>query len=317
MEVSDLQRRLAEFQVIAEEVLSDVKDITPQQVKHWIVNALLGALRWDPHDKRQVYLDFPIKKGEGTHADYALLDSAGKPRLLLEVYAPKTPIRAAAEEAAKKARAVEAPLVLLTTGSEFSLWFISEKDAPAPLFVLLLKDLPSNAEGFMGLTAEYRLSETGIEQLRKSAIKLAVLQMLEDNSEKTFDAMVEWVQAQVAPGALDDATNGAIRDATMIWLTEEHLSMPLFSAHEGPHRPHDLRSTSARDWEQFPKGPPGTFQYKFDTSKTLDVRQGPKEVKQALRMQGLRTSTATAFGGFYYSLRQRASLPPMPAKSAS
>ncbi|HEV2519135.1 MAG TPA: hypothetical protein VGX00_00740 [Thermoplasmata archaeon] len=308
MDAQDLQRRMSEFQVIANEVLTDVKDITPQQVKHWIVSPFLVALGWDPHDKKQVYLDFPTKFSGG-HADFALLDPSGRPRLVLEVYATKTPVRSAAEEAAKKARSVGAPLVLLTDGGEFSLWHVAEKEPPTPLFMLLLKDLPENAEALVGLAAEYRLSDTGIDALRRSAIRLAVLQMLEDNSEKTFDAMVSWVKSQVAPGALDDATESAIRDATMIWLTEEHLSMPIFAGQQGPHRPHELRPTNARDWEQFPKGPAGTFQYKYDTSKTLDVRQTPKEVKLALRMQGMRTHTATAFGGFYYALRQRAGLP--------
>ncbi|HUI38451.1 MAG TPA: hypothetical protein VLY85_02350, partial [Thermoplasmata archaeon] len=110
MDATDLQNRLKEFQATANEVLSEVKDITPQQIKHWIVSPLLVALGWDPHDKRQVYLDFPIKKGDG-HADYALLDPAGKPKLVLEVYGEKTAVRTAAQGAAEKAKSVEAPLV--------------------------------------------------------------------------------------------------------------------------------------------------------------------------------------------------------------
>ncbi|HEV2428224.1 MAG TPA: hypothetical protein VGV64_00025 [Thermoplasmata archaeon] len=308
MDASDLERRLTEFQGIANEVLTDVKDITPQQVKHWIVSPFLVALGWDPHDKKQVFLDYPTKF-DGGHADYALLDPSGRPRLVLEVHPANTSSRSAVEDAAKKARSVGAPLALLTDGAEFSLWHIPEKESPTPLFILLLKDLGENAEALLGLTAEYRLSDTGIEQLRRSAIRLAVLQMLEENSEKTFDAMVDWVRSQVAPGELDEATEVAIRDATMIWLTEEHFSLPAFSGSVGAHRPHELRTTNARDWEAFPKGPNGTFQYKFDSSKSLDVRQSAKEVLQALRMQGLRTHTATAFGGFYYALRQRAGLP--------
>ncbi|MCI4361073.1 MAG: hypothetical protein L3J91_05165, partial [Thermoplasmata archaeon] len=69
------------------------------------------------------------------------------------------------------------------------------------------------------------------------------------------------------------------------------------------------RPTAARDWEPFPRGPSGPFLYRFDTAKTLDLRQSPKEVRDSLRMQGLRTATPTAFGGFYYALRQRAGLP--------
>jgi hypothetical protein len=132
--------------------------------------------------------------------------------------------------------------------------------------------------------------------------------MLEENSEKTFDAMVNWVQSQVAPGALDETTDHAIREATMIWLTEEHFSMPAFAPSQEGRRHTDLRPTTARDWEPYPRGPAGAFQYKFDTRKTLDLRQSPKEVREALRVQGLRTPTATAFGGFYYSLRRRAGL---------
>ena len=83
--------------------------------------------------------------------------------------------------------------------------------------------------------------------------------------------------------------------------------MPAFQPKEGK-RIQDLRTTTPRDWESFPRGPPGTFQYKYDTSKILDLRQGAKEVREQLRLQGLRTPTATSFGGFYHALRHRAGL---------
>jgi hypothetical protein len=305
MEASDLTRRLGDFYLVASEVLRDVNDITEQQIKHWIVSPFLVTLGWDPHDKKQVYLDFPVKP-DG-HADYALLDVAGQPKLIIDVRKPSAGT-AEADEPAKKARAVGAPLVLVTTGQEFSLWYVEDQGPPVPLFGLLLKELSDNPDALLGLTVEYRLSDTGVHQLRKSAIRLAVIQMLEDNSEKTFDAMVAWVSGQVAPGALDETTDSAIREATMLWLTEEHLSMPAFAPSGEAKRTHELRATTARDWESFPRGPAGTFQYKYDTTKTLDLRQPPKEVKAALRLQGLRTPTATSFGGFYYQLRQRAGL---------
>jgi hypothetical protein len=305
MEASDLTRRLDDFQHVAADVLRDVKDLTDQQIRHWIVNPFLEALGWEPHDKKQVYLDFPTKEGLGM-AHYALLDAAGKPRLIIEVH--RTPDAEAVRKAAEKARSIGAPLFLVTNGEEFALSAVSESGDVSPLFVYGLKELAPNAEALLGLTVEYRLSETGIQQLRKTAIRMAVLQMLEENSERTFDAMVDWVQSQVAPGALDDATDQAIREATSIWLSEEHHSMPAFAPAGEGKRHHELRVTAARDWEPFPRGPNGTFQYRFDNTKTLDLRQTPKEVKEALRVQGFRTPTATSFGGFYYSLRTRAGL---------
>lgn len=307
MEATDLTRRMGDFVVVATDVLRDVPDITEKQILSWIVNPFLVTLGWDPHDKKQVFFDFPVKP-EG-HADVALLDGHGKPRLLLEVRKPSESLADGGGAMAEKARATEAPLLLLANGQEFALWYVGASDAPTPLFVFPLKELATNPEALLGLTGEYRLSDTGINHLRKSAIRLAVLQMLEDNSEKTFDAMVDWVQSQVAPGALDETTSQAIREATMIWLTEEHLTMPAFAPTGDSKKHHELRATNARDWEPFPRGPPGTFQYRYDTTKTLDLRQPPKEVRESLRNQGLRTPTATAFGGFYYALRQRAGLP--------
>ena len=180
----------------------------------------------------------------------------------------------------KKARAVEAPLALITNGQEFALWYVAGDEAPTPLFVYRIKELADNPEALLGLTVDYRLSETGINQLRKSAIRFAVLQMLEDNSEKTFDAMVNWVQSQVAPGALDDTTSAAIREATMIWLTEEHLTMPAFAPASDGKRHHELRSTTPKDWEPFPRGPerdvpgPGTTPPRPSTSANLPRRSG-------------------------------------------
>lgn len=308
MEAIELTRRMEDFYTVASDVLRDVNDLTEQQIKHWIVNPFLVSLGWDPHDKRQVYPDYSVK-GEGQHIDYALLDLSGKPRLIIDVQKAGSPTTEAVR-AVESARAVNAPLALVTNGHEFSLWYITGKEAPTPLFVLRLKELKENPEALLGLTESYRLSDTGINQLRKTAIRLAVLQMLEENAEKTFDAMVNWVTSQVSPGELDETTATAVREATMIWLTEEHLLMPAFSGSANdPRRQGDLRATTARDWESFPRGPAGTFQYKYDTTKTLDLRQTPKEVREALRMQGLKTQTATAFGGFYYALRQKAGLP--------
>jgi Type I restriction enzyme R protein N terminus (HSDR_N) len=305
MEAVDLSRRLSDFSQLASEVLRDVQDVTEQQIRHWIVNPFLVALGWDPHDKKQVYLDFPVHGGDG-HADYALFNADGQARLFLDVR-ERTANVSEVGEIAEQAKHSKVPLVVITNGREFSLWFIGKEEPAAPLFLLPLKDLADNAESLLGLTADYRLSETGIQQLRRSAIRLAVLVMLEENAEKTFDALVDWVQSQVAPGALDETTSQAIRDATMIWLTEEHLTMPAFQPAEGK-RSHELHPTTAKDWEQFPRGPSGTFQYKYDSNKTLDLRQDPKEVREQLRLQGLRTPTATSFGGFYYALRARAGL---------
>ena len=306
MEAVDLSTRLTEFSQVAGEVLRDVEDVTEQQIRHWIVNPFLVALGWDPHDKKQVFLDFPAKSGNGP-VDYALLNAEIQPRLFLDVR-ERTANVSDAGEVAEQAKQARVPLALITNGREFSLWYVTASEPPVPLFVLPLKDLPNNSESLLGLTADYRLSDTGIQHLRRSAIRLAVLVMLEENAEKTFDALVDWVQGQVAPGALDETTSQAIRDATMIWLTEEHLTLPAFQPAEGK-RLHELRPTTAKDWEPFPRGPNGTFQYRFDTTKTLDLRQSPKEVREQLRLQGMRTPTATAFGGFYHALRARAGLP--------
>ncbi len=305
MEAVDLSRRLNDFAQVAGEVLRDVRDVTEQQIRHWIVNPFLVSLGWDPHDKKQVYLDFPVPGGNA-HVDYALFGAEGQPRLFLDVR-DRTASVSDVGPLGDQAKEAKVPLVLLTNGKEFSLWFITGSDAPAPLFVLPLADLADNSESLLGLTVEYRLSDTGVQQLRRAAIRLAVVQMLEENAEKTFDALVDWVQAQVSPGALDDTTVEAIRDATLLWLTEEHLTLPAFQPSDGK-RHHDLRPTTVHDWEPFPRGPPGTFQYKYDTSKILDLRQGSKEVREQLRVQGLRTPTATSFGGFYHALRKRAGL---------
>jgi hypothetical protein len=305
MEAVDLSRRLSDFSQVAGEVLRDVPEVTEQQIRHWIVNPFLVSLGWDLDDKKQVYLDFPIKPGNG-HADYALFNAEGQPRLLLDVR-ERTANVTEMGEMAGHAKQAKVPLVLLTNGREFSLWHVAADEPPAPLFLLSLKELSDNSESLLGLTSEFRLSDTGIEQLRRSAIRLAVLQMLEENAEKTFDALVGWVRSQVAPGALDETTEQAIRDATMLWLTEEHLTMPGFAPADGK-RPSELRATTARDWEAFPRGPAGTFQYRYDTAKILDLRQGPKEVREQLRNQGLRAPTATSFGGFYHQLRARAGI---------
>jgi len=83
--------------------------------------------------------------------------------------------------------------------------------------------------------------------------------------------------------------------------------MPAFQPAEGK-RLHELTPTNPRDWDPFPRGPSGTFQYKYDSTKTLDLRQSAKEVREQLRLQGLRTPTETSFGGFYHALRARAGL---------
>lgn len=305
MEASDLHRRLLEFAQVAGEVVRDVQNVTEQQVRHWIVNPFLTTFGWDPHDKHQVYLDLTVP-GVKEPVDYALLNSEGKPKLFLDVRDRSGSVSELGA-VGETARQAAVPMVLLTNGTSFSLWFVPPKGNPSRLFVLKLDQLAGYADGLVGLTADYRMSESGIQEIRRSALRLAVLQMLEDNSEKSFDALVSWVQGQVAPGELDQTTEEAIRDATMVWLTEETTTLPGIGTHDG-RRVHDLRSTTPKDWETFPSGPPGTFRYKYDTSKTLDLRQGAREVREQLRVQGLKTPNATSFGGFYHALRARAGL---------
>lgn len=307
MDASELSRRMEDFYLVANETLRDVRDLTEPQVKHWIVSPFLVALGWDPRDKRQVFLDFPVGK-DGAHADYALLDAQGHPRIIVDARRPGES-SSEPEPAAGFAKTVGAPLALITNGQEFSLWQVTAGD-PTPLLGLALKDLPANGETLLGLTADYRGSDSGIQLLRRIAIRQAVLQLLEDNSERSFDAIVDWVMAQVAPkGGLDDTTQQAVRDATLLWLTDEHHNLLPTGAEGGRIRHDDLRITAAKDWDPFPRGPPGTYQYRYDTAKTLDVRQTAREVRDAMRHQGLRTATATAFGGFYSALRSRAGLP--------
>ncbi len=306
MEASDLNRRLTDFGQVAGEVLHDVQNVTEQQVRHWIVNPFLTALGWDPHDKHQVFLDFPASNG-GEPVDYALLNAEGHPKLFLEVRERSESVKEIGP-ISDTAKAAAVPLVLLTNGSSFSLWHVGPNGgAPTPLFVLAIEQLPGYADGLLGLAADYRMSESGIQELRRSALRLAALQMLDQNSEKTFDALVSWVQGQVAPGELDETTEAAIQEATMLWLTEDHAHLPGLGTGE-TKRGHELRGTTPKDWETFPQGPPGTFRYKYDTSKTLDMRQSAKEIREQLRHQGLRATNATAFGGFYHALRARAGL---------
>ncbi len=305
MEAPDLNRRLVDFGQVAGEVLRDVPNVTEQQIRHWIVNPFLTSLGWDPHDKREVYLDYAVQEGKET-VDYALLNAEGAPKLFLDVRERSAGVSEIGP-VGEHAKASGVPLVLLTNGASFSLWYVGSGASPSQLFVLALEQLPVHAENLVGLTADFRLSESGVHEIRRTALRLAVLQMLEENSEKTFDALVTWVQSQVAPGELDQTTEEAIRDATMLWLTEEHTGLPGFGAPDGK-RLHDLRVTTPKDWESFPRGPPGTFRYKYDNSKTLDLRQSAKEVREQLRVQGLKTPTATSFGGFYHALRARANL---------
>lgn len=305
MEAADLNRRLVDFGQVAGEVLRDVQNVTEQQVRHWIVNPFLTALGWDPHDKHQVFLDY-AGPGSSDPVDYALLNAEGHPKLFLDVRERSSNVGEIGTMG-DLAKASNVPLVLLTNGTSFSLWYIGSGGAPVALFALPLDQLPVHADNLVGLTADYRLSESGIHELRRTALRLAVLQMLEENSEKTFDALVGWVQSQIAPGELDGTTEEAIRDATMLWLTEEHTGLPGVPGADG-RRTHDLRVTTPKDWESFPRGPPGTFRYKYDTSKTLDLRLSAREVREQMRHQGLKTPTATSFGGFYHALRAKASL---------
>ena len=170
METNDLSRSLSDFGQVAGEVLRDVKDITEQQIRHWIVNPFLTSLGWDPHDKRQVFLDY-VTPGRKDPVDYALLDATGKPKLFLDVRERSASVTEAGT-IADRAKEAHVPLILLTNGRAFSLWFVPPDEAATPLLVLSLEELALNAEGLLGLTAEYRLSDSGILQLRRSAIRL-------------------------------------------------------------------------------------------------------------------------------------------------
>ena len=128
MEAIELTRRMDDFYTVASDVLRDVNDLTEQQIKHWIVNPFLVSLGWDPHDKKQVYPDYPVGASGDGHADYAVLDATGKPRLLIDVKQAGESATEA-DDSVKDARSVQSPLVLVTNGQEFSLWFVPPKEA--------------------------------------------------------------------------------------------------------------------------------------------------------------------------------------------
>ena len=107
---------------------------TEQQIRHWIVNPFLVALGWDPHDKKQVYFDFPVKGGEG-HVDYALLDSEGAPAPILGC--PRTTGTSPRWETSPTMRST--PRFRSSCSQTADLLYVSANDAPAPLFVLPLK----------------------------------------------------------------------------------------------------------------------------------------------------------------------------------
>lgn len=64
----------------------------------------------------------------------------------------------------------------------------------------------------------------------------------------------------------------------------------------------------ASDWEYRRDLGEGVFELKADLTKRIDVSSSGHDVERQLEKLGLRLSSKTAFGGFYYNLRREAGL---------
>ena len=240
-----LSRRLGDFYLVATEVLLDVTEPDGAADQALDCQPLPGYTGMGPlMNKKQVYLDFPIKADAPTPTT-----PSSTRRVSPGWFSTSSGRRTRApdsEKAMKNARAIGSPLALVTNGQEFSLCSSPSWNSRPPSSCSPSRSWPTTPRP-SSVSRPTSASPTTASPCCVSP---------PSGWRGPPDAGGELREDLRCPGrlgagsgragALDELYRLGIREATMMWLNEEHLAMAMFAP--GPHEKKfaDLRVTTAQ-----------------------------------------------------------------------
>lgn len=304
-EINDLLRGYAER---AQSFGDQLQKWNEVEVKRYLIEPLLITLLWNPADPNFVRHEFPVTMGSETkRVDYALM-SGDTPICVVEAKAGELD-DVAARQALSYARSLDVPWVLVTNGQRLCLYgvefYTSENIMNALIMDLTLSPTSIDASlDFLKYLSNGTLDSKEVYDVFKTFNeRRALLIFLQSKRDTLVKVIAKWIEEHWDKGSVDEAS--LLVSLESVFGRVERI--------EG--KPVEIQTSTSRftvvvasDWKYRRDLGRGVFELKTDSSKRIDVSQPGPDVERQLEKLGLRVSTKSAFGGFYYNLRREAGL---------
>ncbi|MBU4473602.1 MAG: type I restriction enzyme HsdR N-terminal domain-containing protein [Candidatus Omnitrophica bacterium] len=279
---------------------------TEVEVKKYLIEPLLTALLWDPTDPNFVRHEFPVTMGSETKkVDYALM-SGDTPICVVEAKAGDLD-EVAARQALSYARNLSVPWALVTNGQRLRLYgvdFSKGEDVVnalvmdteiSPTRLMFLDYLKYLANGTLDSKEAYNVFKTFNE-------RQTLLVFLQSKKEALVKDIAKWIEEHWSKGSVDEAS--LLAPLGIVFGRVERIKEGSTEGQASITR----TTVVAGDFKYRRDLGEGIFELEMDPTKRIDVSLAGPNVECQLEKLGLRLSSKSAFGGFYYNLRREADL---------
>jgi len=290
-------------------------------VKRFLIEPLLDALGWNPHNPDLVIDEYPVQRGSSLgSADYVL--QSGRDKVSV-VEAKAEELRAGGgAQALSDARTLRIPWAVVTNGKELRFYGAdlgTSDDADEALIfdALLDPEHIQDAVGFLRYLAPGMIdSPEAHDRFEAWHQRRALRGFLEKNKDALIGEVAKWIGEEWTKGEVDrDLVSsilgelfGAPKEAMIIKTGPVVTKCPKCGADLQEDDGTGKSTVTAGDFRHAPQGGRGVFELISDPSKRIDVSLPGPKVEAKLAELGLKLSGSGAFGGFYYNLRREAGL---------
>jgi predicted type IV restriction endonuclease len=277
------------------------------EVKGYLIEPFLKALLWDPTDPNFVRRQYPVTMGSETKkVDYALM-SGDSPACVVEAKAGEIDV-SDARQALSYARNLDVSWAMVTNGQRVCLYgtefYKSENIMNALVMDIAISpdNIDVSLDSLRYLANGTLDSEEVYEMFKSLNERRALLVFLQSEKDTLVKVIAKWIEERWGKGSVDEVSLRASLESVFgrIERIEPEPGKGLF--------PSTGSIVVASDWKYRRDLGKGIFELKTDSSKRIDISQPGFDVERELEKLGLRVSTKSAFGGFYYNLRREAGL---------
>lgn len=303
-EINDALRRYAER---VQSLRDQFQKWNEVEVKRYLIEPLFTALLWNTTDPNFVRYEFPVTMGSETRkVDYALM-SGDTPICVVEVKAGELD-EVAARQALSYARNLDVPWALVTNGQRLCLYGIEFYTSENVMNALVMDieispdSIDASLDSLKYLTNGTLDSEEVYNVFKAFNERRALLVFLQSKKDILVkEVIAKWIEEHWDKGSVNEAS--LLVSLESVFGRIERVEKKLVER-QAP----TTRTTVASDWKYRRNLGTGIFELKVDSAKRINVSLSGPEVERQLEKLGLRTSTTSAFGGFYWSLRREAGL---------
>lgn len=274
------------------------------EVKGYLIEPFLKALLWDPTDPNFVRRQYPVTMGSETKkVDYALM-SGDSPACVVEAKAGEIDV-SDARQALSYARNLDVSWAMVTNGQRICLYgtefYKSENIMNALVMDIAIspESIDVSLDSLKYLANGTLDSEEVYEMFKTLNERRALLIFLQSEKDTLVKVIAKWIEERWGKGSVDEVLLCASLES--VFGRIERIELEPLSSPTGS-------IVVASDWKYRRDLGEGIFELKTDSSKRIDISQPGPDVERQLEKLGLRVSTKSAFGGFYYNLRREAGL---------